>query len=684
MRTTLGALLLLLVSGSVAAVERLVIDLGSLEAPGWRLAELHLELELQPQARTQLTVSSAMLTFGERRIEQLRLRCGSFELLSTEVNCRQGRLDISSDGLNARGTPASFRYRFDSGELTLTVAELPLAEGRVGLTLKHASGDWRVDGQLDATAIAGLHALLAWAGFELPELNYQGKVSGTLQARGDPGGLRKLDWKFTTQGAGYSNADGSQAAESLHVSSEGGAAVSNGDWRIQAKLVAQQGMLYADPLYLEFAAAQPLSLETQLYWRAARRELQVQSLKFSQPQVANGSASGLLQFAAVPLLRELELELTDAWLPGLYVTWLQPWLSATVLAQLETAGRLQGKLTLSDGKPRAATLQMHDVTFRDSGDLFGVAGLDTALHWDNSAERRVSTLAWRGANFHQLQLGAADVQLETGAQDLRLQKPMRVPLLDGQLQVQEFELGADAQGELRWLLDGMLTPVSMQAFSQALGWTPLSGKLSGMVPKVRYENGELTVGGALLVQAFDGDIVIRKLRIRQPLGLAPRLWADAEIKQLDLATLTRTFSFGRIEGRFEGQVRDLYMEAWQPVAFDARFGTPADDRSRHRISQKAVDNISNLGGAGVGGALSRSFLRFLEDFPYKRLGIRCRLQDGVCTMGGIAPAERGYYLVEGTLLPPRLDVVGYSEQVDWTSLVERLVAATRGAPPTTR
>jgi hypothetical protein len=267
---------------------------------------------------------------------------------------------------------------------------------------------------------------------------------------------------------------------------------------------------------------------------------------------------------------------------------------------------------------------------------------------------------------------------------VRLQKPVRIPLLDGALQVDEFELGVDAQDGLRWLLDGMLTPVSMQAFSSALGWPPLSGKLSGMVPKVHYENSELTVGGALLVQAFDGDIVIRNLRIRQPLGLAPRLWADAEIKHLDLATLTRTFSFGRIEGRFEGEVKDLYMEAWQPVAFDARLGTPADDRSRHRISQKAVDNISNLGGAGVGGALSRSFLRFLEDFPYKRLGIRCRLHDGVCEMGGIAPAEQGYYLVEGTLLPPRLDVVGYSDQVDWTSLLERLVAATRGAPPTTR
>ena len=93
-----------------------------------------------------------------------------------------------------------------------------------------------------------------------------------------------------------------------------------------------------------------------------------------------------------------------------------------------------------------------------------------------------------------------------------------------------------------------------------------------------------------------------------------------------------------------------------------------------------MDNISNLGGAGVAGAISRSFLRFFEEFGYDRLGISCRLVDNVCHMGGVAPAKQGYYLVEGQLLP-RLDVIGYSDQVAWNSLVERLVAITKGETP---
>jgi hypothetical protein len=119
------------------------------------------------------------------------------------------------------------------------------------------------------------------------------------------------------------------------------------------------------------------------------------------------------------------------------------------------------------------------------------------------------------------------------------------------------------------------------------------------------------------------------------------------------------------------------MESWRPVAFDAVIKTPDNDTSRHRISQKAVDTISNIGGGGVGGALSRTFLRYFSDFPYSKLGIRCRLENGVCAMGGVEPADQGYYLVKGRMLPPRLDVIGYADRVNWDSLVSQIIAVTR-------
>jgi hypothetical protein len=117
------------------------------------------------------------------------------------------------------------------------------------------------------------------------------------------------------------------------------------------------------------------------------------------------------------------------------------------------------------------------------------------------------------------------------------------------------------------------------------------------------------------------------------------------------------------------------------VAFDASFRTPAGDDSPHRIDQRAVRNLSNLGGGGMSAALSQGLLRLFDKFHYRRLGLSCRLAGGVCGMGGIAPAsDGGYYIVEGGGGLPTLDVIGYNRRVDWKVLLERLRSATGSVP----
>jgi len=675
-----GALCLVLLSCSVSAIERAQLHLGDIESDGWRLEDVSLAIDLSATAQPGMRIEVASLEIGRYRIEKLRLTCAGFELLPAAVDCSNGQLSLSGDAISADSLPASFHYRFDSGELNVSVSALPLAGGKVGLQFHQRGGEWWLKAQLADTLLSGVAGLLRKAGQDVPALDYQGYLGGRLKVLGNSGELESVSWDLQTRASGYSNAEGSQAAEALQLTSRGSARPLATGWRIQSSLNAREGMLYAEPVYLEFSAARPLEVSLDLDWLGDKGELLVRSLAFNQPGVVAGRLDARLQPAADQPLRQLAVEIDKSSFPGLYESWLQPWLAGTALDNLDTEGGLRGKLTLVDGRLEALQLTLDKLSFREEGGQFGVKGLDGDLRWDSSGQVHTSTLAWQGANYNRLQLGAAQLALETDARNMKMQQALVVPLLDGSLHVEEFELGL-VDGKVRWLLDGFLTPVSMRAFSTALGWPELSGTLSGMVPKVHYENGVLTLGGTLLVQAFDGDITLRNLRIERPLGTVPRLWADAKIVNLDLKTLTRTFSFGRIEGRLQGRVDGLYMEAWQPVAFDAEFATPDDDDSRHRISQKAVDNISNLGGAGLGGALSRSFLRFLEDFPYSRLGIRCRLENGTCYMGGVVPAERGYYLVQGRWLPPRLDVIGFSDEVDWTSLVERLVSITEGESP---
>jgi hypothetical protein len=105
-----------------------------------------------------------------------------------------------------------------------------------------------------------------------------------------------------------------------------------------------------------------------------------------------------------------------------------------------------------------------------------------------------------------------------------------------------------------------------------------------------------------------------------------------------------------------------------PVAFDMKLGTPPGDRSRHRISQRAVQNLSNIGGGGGGvtAALQSGLLRFFEEFRYERIGLACKLRNDVCQMSGAGPAPEGtgFYIVKGSGLP-RINIIGNNSRVDW-------------------
>ena len=78
----------------------------------------------------------------------------------------------------------------------------------------------------------------------------------------------------------------------------------------------------------------------------------------------------------------------------------------------------------------------------------------------------------------------------------------------------------------------------------------------------------------------------------------PSLAANLEVDDIDLQLLTQAFSFGRISGRMDGYMRDLRMLDWKPVAFDAWFGTPADQDRSNAISRQAVNHLTSIGGGG--------------------------------------------------------------------------------------
>jgi hypothetical protein len=251
---------------------------------------------------------------------------------------------------------------------------------------------------------------------------------------------------------------------------------------------------------------------------------------------------------------------------------------------------------------------------------------------------------------------------------------MRVPVLDGALELQDFAAGTTAEG-WRWRLSGRVEPISMEKLTQAMGLPTMHGMVSGVVPEVRYARETLSMDGALAIKVFDGSVTARDVQLIEPFGRAPRLHAVLDMKGLDLELLTRTFDFGTITGRIDARVAGLELVDWQPVRLDMRIESSPGSYPR-RISQRAVQNISALGGAGAAAAIQRSFLRFFEQFGYERIGLSCRLRNGVCEMDGVEKAPQGYVIVKGGGIPS-ISVIGYNRSVSWRELVERLKRITQ-------
>jgi hypothetical protein len=292
-----------------------------------------------------------------------------------------------------------------------------------------------------------------------------------------------------------------------------------------------------------------------------------------------------------------------------------------------------------------------------------------------------SRLGWASGALYGIGLGKAGFEFTSAGGELRLARPSRIEVLAGSISLDDLRWQPPEGGRgTRFQLGATLAGLDLGSLSQRLGWPPFTGSIHGRIPAARYEGGVLSLDGGLAMQVFGGSVSLSELVMERPFGIAPTLSADIAIEDIDMEPMTAAFGFGTITGRMDGRIAGLRMVDWSPVAFDARLQSDANWKGRRRISQRAVEDISKVGGAGLVAGLQTQALKLFDDFGYARIGLACRLRDNVCAMDGVGSAGDGYTIVEGSGLP-RIQVVGFRRRVDWPTLVARLVAATEGQAP---
>ncbi|MGQ0384536.1 MAG: hypothetical protein ACT4UP_07655 [Gammaproteobacteria bacterium] len=690
-RLTVPAALLFVAScagaaGQVHADADIRLTVGHVQFEGFSVDGLELGLAQEAAAGGAAKIRAARIRgiAATGPLAGFALDCPELRVEEDAIHCRRGRLRGALGSLGAQDTAFSAHTAAD-GELRIDLESFAFAGARAKVDLRLDGSRWRMEAKLADLDIAGVPPI-AKPWLELPAgLTVAGAASGTVRATGRGDELQTATVDAAIARLDFADSEGLLAGEGVSGSmrfdveaSRDGFIVDNG------RLELAGGQVYSDPVFLDFGA-RAAAVDFAGLLRTDDERFEASRFDLDHRGVLRASGTATLDFADEALLPEASVKIASLDLATALPSYVQPFLVDTPLRELEGAGRVTGELDIAGGAPSRAALDVEGVILDSSNGALAVHGLAGRLHWYDDATRSAlagriddalfqSQLAWDSASLWGIEFGAVAMPFAAAGRHFRLLEPLLLPIFDGGLEVGTLRVRHAGTPEMYVRFDATVRPISVAPLARAFGWPEFEGTLAGTIPDLQLRQGVATLGGNLEAAVFDGRIVVRDLQLRDPFGKFPRLSASVDVVNLDLAQVTSTFSFGMITGRLSGEIAGLETFAWVPGAFQARFYTPAGDRSRRRISQRAVQNLSSIGG-GTGGSVAAAFqsgfLKFFDDFGYDRLGLSCRLASDVCTMGGIEPAATGFYIVKGSGVP-RIDVIGNQSRVAWTRLVRQL------------
>ncbi len=607
---------------------------------------------LRIAAKTTLELNAGEVSLAGQTWRNVRIGCPDLRQERDQLICAQGAIESPAN------VPLSFRYSTLTKNLDLVLRPAANEEWRVSMT-----------GTAARTIAVDIHNgalahLKAWwpAGWPKPNA---GAVSGKVTFIDDREAHVQGD--LTVANFGFADASGLHAGERINAVIALQAQQRGEQWRWQSRLDWKNGDVFWQPLFIS-GSAHSLNLTGTL----DPQRIAIEQGRLMLAGIADIDVTAAYDRTASKLT-VASVKSNDVDMAALYTKLIKPASQGTVLADLRCDGHADFALTIKDGEIVAVDTVFKRVSVEDNSGRFALFGLDGVLPWHRE-DLRTAKLRIAGGEVLRVPFGALELPFETRGLRLRI-RDVEIPVLDGRISIADFASSGEGEG-WRWRFTGAIKPISVELLSTALGLPAMHGTLSATIPAVRYAQSTLNVDGALLFKVFDGTITMQNLALENPLSKVPRLTGDIDMRNLDLDLVTGAFSFGKITGRIDAEMKSLELVNWEAVRFDARLRSSAGEYPK-RISQAAVQNISALGGAGAAAAIQRSFLRFFETFGYAALGWSCRLELDVCDMGGIENVPQGYVIVKGGGIPA-ITVLGYNRKVSWRELLARLKRVSEG------
>jgi hypothetical protein len=610
--------------------------------------------QLYVAANGKLNLAIRELKSGDGITRDHELTCTNFKWTRRIVDCATGTLKIGADKY-----PLSFQI---DNAPAITAALTPKANERWQLSAKNAQEIWRVSLAATNGEVARF-AFLAPQGRPKPTAGMlNAKVDATFAADGGT----SLSGDLSVSGASFADAEGLRAGEKIAATIRLDAKQQARVWQWKTNIDWREGEVFWQPLYFAKAGHKLTAAGT-----LDDKFIKVDSAHATFSEIGEATLAGRWNLDKNEL-EEADFRGTQLHLAQVYDVLLKPFLEKTSFNNLTAEGRANVEWRYANGDTTSFGVKLDQAGVADGSNRFKLKGINARVPWVNG-QATEGVISLDGAELWHMPIGKLTVRPKMKGYDISVPE-VSVPLLDGTVKLQDLR-AKRGKSEWSWQFNGEMTPISMPGLTKALGWPQMSGTLAGFIPKVRYDNKVLSVDGALQFQVFDGYVVATNLAMLDPFEAVPRLNGNIVMSNLDLETLTRTFSFGKITGRIDAAVENMELVNWKAARFDARVASSPGDYPR-KISQQAVQNISSLGGAGAVAAIQRSFLRIFEQFGYRRIGLSCQLRGNVCKMGGVSDTPQGYVIVQGGGIPA-ITVMGYNRAVGWEEFLSRVKAATQ-------
>ncbi len=661
-------LLFLSIISPASALESIELSIDKISAEEWQLEHAILQMNDIGRVDPQFALQSAALRLPPPfdALSGLQIGCRSFQWRENYLQCRQGQGRIVSESLASPSFVFSFQVKDQQG--IVQIDDLSLFGGKFSIRAKEKAGRWNCKIDAKNVKVKSLQSFFKWARLQ----SATGSVDLQVEVKGERTVLLDVIGDALMQNLTLQNRDGKIATEELTLISQLSAVKRPEGWQWQSQHDFLQGATYIEPLFLQLEKKQPVTLSASGKWLPENDAVNLNSVSWRHPSIVDLSGSGVIIYRNGFELTSEDLTVHSTVLETASPIYLSPFLEGGKWAGIDLAGQASVKVSIDRNKLTSLQLSFDHVNVDDAENRFQIRQAAGRVDWRNTLQfTEVSEISWKQLKLKAIPFGAGRISFLVHDKQFNLQQPTDVPMLDGVFSVKRFSYAAVANEDADVHFEGAIKRLSMAQLSKALDWTPLSGEISGKIPGVVYRNKKLELQGALKIQVFDGEVTIKKLASSGLFSDFSQIYADIDVDNLDLDAITSKFEFGNIQGRLSGYAHNVYLENWQPVSFYAWLGTPDNDDSRHRISQKAVENIASIGGGGAADLISKGFLGLFDTFGYDKLGFGCYLNQGVCQMMGVASADNGYYLIKGGGLP-RIDVIGYNPRLDWTVLMQRL------------